>query len=195
MTASAGDNLRICFLLKVGEHFYSEREVATHLLKLKQTVADGTIDLDTTEGAVSIRYNEEELLGVEFWDEICLAVDFIVGQFELLLQGQAIAEFLPLQTFWLRLEPQGKRVIYELESKTTLRPFHLKRSIPLIPFVREFELMFWRMTKILASLGSRSFSETLSEWRSALPLSVLNVAGTKEIERIVEDPLEEVLLR
>jgi hypothetical protein len=187
------DDLKICFLLKVGTRFYSEQEIAVHIQELKRAVAKGTIDLYTTDGAVSIKYNDEELLGVEFWDEICLAVNSIVRQFDLLLQGQVIAEFLPLQTFWLRLTPQGERVIYELESKTSLRPLHVKRSMPLTPFVREFELMFWRMAKILANLGSQSFSETLNDWQSSLPLSVLNVVGDEAVKQIVEGSLEDVL--
>jgi hypothetical protein len=192
-TEASRYNLRICFFLKVGERFYSEQEAVTHLSELRQAVAEGAIDLDTTDGALSIRYNGEELLGTDLWDEICLAVNSIVAQFEFLLQGQAIAEFLPLQTLWLRLTPQGKRVIFELESKTTLRPLHLKRSLPLAPFVREFELTYWRMARILATLGSQLFSQTLKEWHSLIPPSVLNAAGREAIEEIVEGSLEEAL--
>jgi hypothetical protein len=192
-TGASRYNLRICFLLKVGERFYSEQETVTHLGELRQAVAKRIIDLDTTDGAISIQYNDEELLGTDFWDEICLTANSIVSQFELLLQGQAIADFLPLQTLWLRLTPQGKRVIFELESKTTLRPLHLKRSLPLAPFVREFELMYWRMARILATLGSQLFSQTLKEWHSLIPPSVLNAAGSEAIKEIVEGPLGEVL--
>lgn len=187
--------LKICFLLKVGDTFYSEQQIAEHLQELSRYSRDGFIDLYTTEGALSIIYNGEELLGVEFWDEINMVVGSIASRLDHLLDGRMVEEFLPLQTFWIRLIPEGSNMYYELTSATSLRPFHLKRRLPLIPTIHQMELVFWRMMRVMAFLGSVSSSNTLRSWQNHTNTVVLSDVDINEIKAIIEKPLTEVLLQ
>ena len=188
------ENLKVCFLIKIDGHFYNEWEIAEDLAVLKRAAAQGKIDLDTTDGAISIRYNNDELLGTDFWDEINLIAGSIASNLSKLTQGQPVIEFFPLNSLWLHLTPKRERVVYELKSSDNLSLLRdMKRSLPKVHFIREFELMFWRMVKLLADLGSYSAQETLRVWPSFLHPSLANIVDTTSVQRIVDQPLEVVL--
>jgi hypothetical protein len=193
MSYSSSNSLYMCFWLKVEHEFYSEQAIGVNLGELKEAVIGGKIDLHTTEGALSIRYKNEELLGLAFWDEINLALSSIVGQLPSLLDGQTVSEFLPLQSNWIRLTRDQDLVLYELEPCNELRKFQKKRLIPLNLFVCEIEYAFWRMTRILAVLGSRSSNDALSQWRTIIPLSIQSIISLDRIKYIVEQPVVDVL--
>jgi hypothetical protein len=187
------ENLKICFLIKLGDRFYNESEIAENLAILKNAASCGDIDLDTTDGAISLRYNDEELLGIDFWDEINLIAGSISGQLPHLLQGQIVTEFFPLNSLWLSLTPKGERVLYELRSNKNLLPVNIKRSLSTKHFIHEFQLMFLRMAKLLAELGSFSAEETLKGGDSLIHLSLKSVIGVDSIRKIVNQPLKAIL--
>lgn len=181
-------DLKMLFFLKVKDNFFTEYEVISRIDEFKDMVREGLIDLHTTEGAWSINYNGEELLGLEFWDEICLVIDFLIRKLDLLRQGKTIAEFLPLQTFWLRLTIEAQMIKFELESKTTLRPIHIVRHIPSKVFVQEFVLQYLKMINILALLGSKSFKETQDEWMLNVPPYLKTMVGDMELIKRMTKP-------
>lgn len=159
--------LEMSFLLKVEDNFYSEKEVAAQIDDFKE-LARSKIDLETTEGAWSIRYYGEELLGTAYWDEITLAIDGIAGNF-LTLQNQTISEFLPLQSIWIRLTPLGETLLYKLESVHISRTLSIKKGLPAKLFYQKFFAMYMRMVKIMANLGSSSYFVTQEEWARSVP--------------------------
>ena len=159
--------LEMSFLLKVEDNFYSEKEVAARIDDFKKLVRS-KIDLETTEGAWSIRYYGEELLGTVYWDEITLAIDCIAGSL-LTTQNHTISEFLSLQSIWIRLTPLGSTLLYQLESANVSRTFSIKKGLPTKLFYQKFFAMYMRMVKIMANLGSSSYLITQEEWANAVP--------------------------
>lgn len=189
-------NLRICFYLRVLGDFYDEKKILAELSEMKKLAKKGKIDLYTTEGAISICSENTELLGRDFWDEINQIARGLIYQFDKLVAGQNVEEFLPLQTFYLRLYPLNDDILYELESKTKLRPLNVKQKVPRRDFIREFVLMYLRLTKVLAELGSRSFSDEETQWAKSLPAFIAELVDESDlaqIEKAARSPLNELI--
>ncbi|WP_156123174.1 hypothetical protein [Deinococcus radiopugnans] len=173
-------------LLKVDQNFLSSKEVINNIDKYKKMVRRGGIDLYTTEGALSIICDGDELLGVEFWDEINIVLDSIISQIPSYVQGKAISEFMPLQSFWIHIKPLGSDCLWELNSATKLKPFLLKRSLPSKQLFQSLTLAYILMAKILAELGSESFSSTIQLWSIELPEEIkLAVSDVTELIKVV----------
>lgn len=182
--------LQMAFLLKVQDSFLSEAEAAQQLDSLRAQVKSGQVDLETTDGAWSIRYYEEELLGEEFWDEINIAIDQVMWQLSSLHKGNSIEIFLPLQSLLVSLTPQGENLLFQVSSQTLRRAHSLTKSLPQQLFLQEFFAMYIRMVKLLAALGSRSFQRTLNEWRSQLPNFVSElVTEERSLQNMLQTPL------
>ena len=184
----------MCFFLKVGEKFYAESIISHKLNELVSLAENGQIDLSATEGAVSIKFHGEEILGIDFWDEICFIFDHLISTIDTFLQGDPIEDFLPMQSAWLRLSPAGNSLKYELLSEVSTRPVHIKRAIPKSVFLPELYFLYARIIRILAMLGSRSYSELENQWRTMLWKPELSVFMSYEkFKRVFDDPLESIL--
>jgi hypothetical protein len=182
----------MCFLLKLGDEFLSEQEIA---LRIPELQLNRKIDLHTTEGAVSIVYNGHELLGVELWDEINFAIGGLFSQLNDFRQGKTIQEFFPLQSLWVRLIPRGDYLVYELKSTTPRRPLHIRESIPAWLFMREFSLLNIRMLRILAALGNTPSAATVTKWKdSGTTKFALDYLEFETIRNAFEQPLPTLLL-
>lgn len=185
------ENLKICFLILVGNRFYSEGELATRLTEMKEAAQTGVIDPITTDGAISIVYNLEELLGVEFWN----TVNYISAQPHDLLEGKSRDEYLSYQTCWLHFRPIHNRLLFEVDSRAKSRPWHLKRSLPLISFVKEWTLMSLRLQKFMAYINNNDNQRLKDYWNdSALMTEKLrHIITQKYFQYIVESDLATVL--
>ncbi len=186
-------SLKMHFFLKVEDNFFSESEIYQELQNLKVLASKGKIDLHTTDGAVSIQYYDQELLGIDLWDEINLVIDFLFHQMDKFFEIETISNFMPMQSCWIKLTMQGDFVLYELESKVEHRPINLKVSLPLNEFLEAFTTLYIKMIRILAELGSSSFSETSEELVAMLHPKLIEKIGRNRIEGLVNTPLASLL--
>lgn len=180
-----GAELRVRFYLSAEGEFHPGREVIQKIPRFKELAAKGEIDLYTTDGALSIVYGGDELLGVDCWDEINQFCRGLVYGLQSLTRGDAVEEFMPMQSLSLRLRPVGVgTLLYELESKTARRPLHLRRTLPRNAFIREIILAYLRLMKVLATLGSRSFSDEEEDWAREIPRFVAHLVDPEDLLRI-----------
>ena len=188
-------DLKICFLLKVEDNFYTEFEIWQKLANLRKLAEAGKVDFYTTDGALSIQYLDEELLGIGLWNEMVPTIENILALFNNLISGETISEFLQLQSCWIRLTRKGKtQLLYELESTTSRRSISLKRLLPFEEFIREFFLMYYRTVRILSALGSESFTKVEIEWQEHLSPKVITIVGMENLTRLMTSPLNEILI-
>jgi hypothetical protein len=180
------------FLIKVDDEFLPESEIMSNLSFLEDAVRLDKIDLSTTDGAVSIIFQGEELLGVDFWDEINIPVGFMTGALPQLLKGKPIERYFPVLAYWIKLIPQNSKVLYKVEVERQQRITHIVRVLPLLEFAQEFELLFWRMMRILARLGARSPQATIIDWRDVVEKHQ-HVNDLNVLQWVIEQPLEIVL--
>lgn len=179
--------LTICLQVKAGDDFYPEAEVADRLTEILKHYKNNAEHLD---GSISIIYCGNDLLGVEFWEEL----DQVFLSVEDLLQNEEATTYLPLSGCWLTLSPQGEGLIYTLRSnKRRAVPVSIRQWIPKEPFIREWILMQCRVTKILAALGDESASLYLPQYEAEYPPEVIAIVGKERLRAIAEGDLEQVL--
>ncbi len=186
------EQLKICFLVLKGQHFYTEYEIGLHLNEIRHEFLLGGFDYWNMEGAISIVYHEEELLGKEFWD-IITQIYALPHQ---LIAGISRKEFLAYQSCWLSFSPQGERLLYELKSTTNSRLVHIVRSLPLYVFVREWSLMKFRLDKFAAYLGDIDAKKRLENWRNMESATTKwqQAVGVDLLDRIVKSDIEDIFL-
>jgi len=187
-------NLQICFLILIGNRFYSEKEIAGQLPLMKSYAEQGKIDTTTIDGAVSIVHNNHELLGVEFWD----VVNMINPLCHELLEGNPRDEYLAYQTCWLFFRPQSdKKLLFEVCSVAKSFPYHKKYYIPLEKFVREWTLMRYRLLMFEAYLEQQYAQQCLKKWREdpTVTRKLLSVVNEQHIEELLQNDLADVLRR
>ena len=90
----------------------------------------------------------------------------------------------------MTLIPQNGNLLYKLELQGQQRRIkHIVRLLPLADFAHEFELLFWRMMRILALLGARSPKEAVQNWhRIVEERHPVNEIST--LQWVIEQPLE-----
>lgn len=190
--SSFGNDLKIRLYLKVGDTFYSESDIAENMQLMRDFARQKKINRETTDGAVSILYNGKELLGLDFWDEINWAMHSLASNLATFSQGKTIAEFLSMQSCWIKLTPKGDYLIYELE-RTPLKPINLRAKLPLKLFITEFFLMYFRMVRVLAMLGSNSSINMEQNWKKLIDARIAEIVDVDSIESVMSRPLEQVL--
>jgi hypothetical protein len=185
----------MCFYLRVGHEFWGEAMIAKRLFKIPKLVRSGKrmrsgkIDLLTTEGAVSIRYDDEELLGIEFWD-IITNVHPIPNE---LLAGRPQHISLPDQGLGITLTPQGDELRYHAKSFTPKRVWEIDRVLPLGLFVQEWTVMYFRFSRLLASLGSVRAKRVIGEWEEYMSPQWRTLMGDDRLRYLSQADLAELL--
>src|SRR5262249_30786607 len=135
---------------------------ADRLARLPKLVESREISLLRTEGAVSIKYESEELLGIEFWD-IIMNVNPVPNS---LLEGKRRNIVLPYQSFGITLTPQDEQLHYYGESSSPNRIHTIDRILPLELFVYQWTSMKFRFSRLMASLGDDVAEWLIEEWES-----------------------------
>lgn len=107
---------------------------------------DGSVLVD---GAVSVVYNGEELLGGDYW------VEFVVlASVWSVLCGDGVSTWvLNAGRQRLRLSEDGGDMLFEVSARSKVVR---RRRLPLGPFVREWFLMRARVNRVRLALGDRS---------------------------------------
>ncbi len=186
-------DLSMSFLLKIGDRFYHDYEVVDRIGEFRALVQSKSIDIENPIGALSILFEGDELLGSAYWDEVVLSFDYLIQRLEFLQRGKIIAEFFPLQMYWVRLTPQPDKLLFEVESKTSQRHYHLHRVVPYKPFIQELVATYVRMVKLMAALGSEKFIQTEQAWTTQIPIYLTTmVEDVNQLQNIVRMPLEAV---
>ena len=179
----------MCFFLRIGYEFWGEGMIAKRLPRIHKLARAGKIDLLTTEGAVSIKYDGEELLGIEFWD-IITNVNPIPND---LLAGKPRNIILPYQTYGITLTPQGNGLRYHAKSSTPKRVWTINCSLPLDLFVQEWTVMYFRFSRLLASLGDISAKRVIEEWEDYMSPQWRTLIGDDRLRYLSQADLAELL--
>lgn len=183
-------SVQMCFFLRVDHEFWSEALIASQLSKISKLVKDRKIDILTTEGAVSIKYNDEELLGIEFWD----VITEIHPRPNWLLAGERQDIYLAYQTFGIALIPQGEKLRYIAKSATPNRLWHIERSLPLDLFVKEWTTMYFRFNRLLAFLGSMRAQRVVEEWDIYMSPQWKSLIGENTLKHLSQTNLANLLI-
>jgi hypothetical protein len=168
--------LQMCFLVFVENRLYSEREIADDLAFIKGAADRGWIHPIEVEGALSIQYYQEELLGPDFWTEI--------GLFGLpiqdLLRGEAYRTWITGHNARLVIRPRGAQLLYELDSAHPSVERHIERQVPVNLFAEAWLLMSYRL---------RSFRHYISNQRDSWPDKYLTDPRfyTPEIAQLISE--------
>lgn len=178
----SSNEVKINFLLRVGERFYAESEIAKRINEVRKAVEEKDVDIVLPEGAVSIIYQGEELLGIELWSPLA----DVYAAPDKLLEGKSCLIYLSYQTLGIDLIPHEQGLVYRASSRTPRRPFYLERTIPLHSFIRSWTYMRIRIYKLQAYLGKAVAKEFLEEWENYIIGPWQEVVGRETIQRLVD---------
>lgn len=178
--------LSIRFMLRVDKIFYGESVIPKYLTEIQQAVATDIIYMPAPDGAVSIAYNGEELLGIEFWD----AIDNINPIPNQLLTNNDTTMDLPMQTVGVHLHRQGDELVYHVASYSPKRSWNVRRVLPLALFIQQWTLMRLRYNRLRAYLGSEKANRQLAGFKDFMSQEWRDMVGVENINLVLEEDLE-----
>lgn len=184
---AAYEQLQISFFLYIQGKFLSEYTIAKQLSQLKKIANSKEYNLPTMDGAISILYKGEELLGEAYPDEI-LTVHVDTPGF---LEGKSCETYLPLAGHFMYFNPINSKLEYELK---TAKGTSIKlRNLPLLPFIKKYNYMKYRLIRLKAYFTNTK--ENAKKWESwgYGTEKWKNIVGVDKINAIMNGEIYEVL--
>ena len=209
------NELRICLSIYHNHHFYSESEIVNNLPEIRGLVESRGIKLLVTDGAISITYHNEELLGKKYWDDVHFILNDVFYSLEDLENGKEIEGILPMQSTLLKLKLSDDMVIYKLQFSeqriSRTGESHIVRRMPKHLFMREFIHFYLRSARIFATIGANAktfadfsidddiedelighpFQQIIDNWREYIPKGILSSTEINELQTFMDMPLPE----
>lgn len=183
------EELNIGFYLYMQGKFYSEFAIAQQLSHIKKIANSKDYNWPTMDGAISILYKGEELLGKAYMEAILVVHVDTPG----LLEGKASEEYLPLSGHFISFTPEGKTVKYDLSYVKT-REVPIKSCyLPLVAFIQKWGYMKYRLIRLRAYLTDTE--KNVKEWESwgYGTEKWKRVVGVDKIDVIMSEDIVEVL--
>jgi len=207
--------MRFSLSIFANNRFFSETEIVDNLPEILSMVDSGEIKLLITDGAISIIYQEEELLGEKYWDDVHVLLRDVFYSLGDLVNGKEIEGVLPMQSILLKLKLIDNMVIYTLQPSekriNRTGESHIVRQIPKDLFMLEFIKFYLRSARIFATIGvnAKTFAEfsidddiedvlighpfqsIIDDWRKHIPQGILSSTEINELQTLMEMPLHE----
>ncbi len=191
--------LSICLKLWIKERFWEESEIIANVDKIVELIESGTVDLLRTQGAVSIIFEGEELLGTYYLTDVHLILNDIFFSLADLANGKTVERYLPGQPATITLTIKNSVVNYKLFLRTSSdgKP-HIHKKIPVHLFITTFTHFYLRNAKLFKILGQsfktlnagdlsdddivgHDFGFVLNDWKSHLALKHISDTELNEL--------------
>lgn len=184
------NHLRMCFAIKVDDRFYSEHEIANNLDKLKYLAEDGKLDLETTDGNISVKQGDKEYYGNDLWDSIYWILHDFIASLDKICIGETVESYSSMQSCTIRLTRKQQQIRYQLVCKK--QRILVQHDFPFAEFMEQLLLLSWRLMRTLSELGA-DFDEALANWRTLSNAELDDMIDFDKISRVMNDPIIDVL--
>lgn len=188
---------QIRFSIIFQDKIYSEEMIGVDIVpNISNYKRKGKFNLSVMDGFLSLRFNDKELMGEEFMEEMKWFFPELMFHLASLVRNNSSIEiFLPLNSCYMRMSSNFGFINYQLSSITPNRVVDIKASIPEADFIRELFFAHIRFTRFLSFLGDTTNAIAEKNWFGFVEGEFSKFISFEEIKLLVEEPIDNLLLK
>lgn len=186
---------RACFSIIFQNKVYSEQMIGANIVtNISHYKRKGKFDLAVMDGFLSFRFNDKELIGEEFMEEMkWFFPELMFHLTNLVRDNSSIEIFLPLNSCYMRMSSNFGFINYQLSSITPDRIVDVRASIPEADFIRELFFTHIRFTKFLSFLGDTVNSVAEKNLFGFMEGGFSKFISFEEVKLLAEEPVGSLL--